>query len=131
MRGIQIGELSKLGWLIGLVKHAIWADSLYFLYLLLLSISKILASSQLKNPNILVEPQRFYSFQLLHGHIRILQPKTKTTAQWRLMNPNTRISRTLRYSPGFVNPCQKILQLRLRGKYRNSFPNTKILSLTI
>jgi hypothetical protein len=34
IRGIQIGEISKLGWLIGLVKHAICADSLYFLYLL-------------------------------------------------------------------------------------------------
>jgi hypothetical protein len=45
MRAMQIGEMSKLGWLIGLVKHAIWADSLYFLYLLLLSISKILVSS--------------------------------------------------------------------------------------
>jgi hypothetical protein len=46
MKGIQIGDVSKLGWLIGLVKHAIGVDSLYFLYLLLLSISKILASSQ-------------------------------------------------------------------------------------
>jgi hypothetical protein len=27
MRGIQIEEMSKLGWLIGVVKHAIWADS--------------------------------------------------------------------------------------------------------
>jgi hypothetical protein len=34
MRGIRIGEMSKLGWQIGLVKHAIWADSLFFLYLL-------------------------------------------------------------------------------------------------
>jgi hypothetical protein len=41
-----MGEKSKLGWLIGLVEHATWADSLYFLYLLLLTISKILASSQ-------------------------------------------------------------------------------------
>jgi hypothetical protein len=46
IRGNQMGEMSKLGWLIGLVKHAVCADSLYFLYLLLLSISKILASSQ-------------------------------------------------------------------------------------
>jgi hypothetical protein len=46
IRGIQVGEMSKLGWLIGLIKHAIWADSLYFLYLLLLSISENLASSQ-------------------------------------------------------------------------------------
>jgi hypothetical protein len=38
IRGIQIGEMSKLGWLIGLVKHAIWANSLYFLYLLILKI---------------------------------------------------------------------------------------------
>jgi hypothetical protein len=30
-KGIQIAEMSKLGSLIGLVKHAIWADSLYFL----------------------------------------------------------------------------------------------------
>jgi hypothetical protein len=46
-RGIQT-EMSKLGWLIGLVKHAVhvWADSLYFQYLLLLSISEILASSE-------------------------------------------------------------------------------------
>jgi hypothetical protein len=28
IRGIQMGEMSKLGWLTGLVKHAIWADSL-------------------------------------------------------------------------------------------------------
>jgi hypothetical protein len=46
IRGIQMGEMSKLGWLIGLVKHVIWADSLYFLHLLLLSINKILPSSQ-------------------------------------------------------------------------------------
>jgi hypothetical protein len=42
IRGIQMGEISRLGWLIGLVKHAIWVD---FLYLLLLSISTVLASS--------------------------------------------------------------------------------------
>jgi hypothetical protein len=29
--GIQIGEVYILGWLFVLVKHAIWADSLYFL----------------------------------------------------------------------------------------------------
>jgi hypothetical protein len=43
MRGIQMGEISKLGWLMGFVEHAIWTDSLYFLNLLLLSISKTLA----------------------------------------------------------------------------------------
>jgi hypothetical protein len=32
-RGIQRGEISKLGWLMGFVEHAIWADSLYSLYL--------------------------------------------------------------------------------------------------
>jgi hypothetical protein len=31
IRGIQMGEMSKMGWLIGLVKHAICADSLYLL----------------------------------------------------------------------------------------------------
>jgi hypothetical protein len=41
-----MGEKSKLGWLIGLFEQAIWAASLYFLYLLWLSISKILALSQ-------------------------------------------------------------------------------------
>jgi hypothetical protein len=46
IRGIQMGGISKLGWLIELVKHAIWADSLYYLHLPLISISKILASSQ-------------------------------------------------------------------------------------
>jgi hypothetical protein len=46
MRGIQMGEMFKLVWLIGLVKHTIRAESLYFLCLLLLSISSILPSSQ-------------------------------------------------------------------------------------
>jgi hypothetical protein len=41
-----MGEKSKLGWMIRLVKHAIWADSLYFLYPLSLSISKFLAPCQ-------------------------------------------------------------------------------------
>jgi hypothetical protein len=49
--GILIGETTKLGWLIGLVKLAIWADSLYFIYLLLLSISKGQASSQYSMTN--------------------------------------------------------------------------------
>jgi hypothetical protein len=44
--GIQMGIVSKLGWLNGLIKFAIWADSLCFLYLLLLSILKILHTSQ-------------------------------------------------------------------------------------
>jgi hypothetical protein len=51
MRGIYMGEISKLGWLIGLVEHAMWADSLYFLYLLLLSTSKILAGTKLGSWN--------------------------------------------------------------------------------
>jgi hypothetical protein len=42
MRGIHIGEMYKLGSLIGLVKNAIYADSLYYCYF----VSKILASSQ-------------------------------------------------------------------------------------
>jgi hypothetical protein len=46
IRGVQMGEVSKLGRLFGLVTHAIWVDSLYFLYMLLLSVTKILASSQ-------------------------------------------------------------------------------------
>jgi hypothetical protein len=45
MRGIQIGEMFRLVWLIGVLKYVIWADSLYFLYLLVLSVSKILVSS--------------------------------------------------------------------------------------
>jgi hypothetical protein len=44
--GVHMGEISKLGWLMGLIEHAMWADSFYFLYLLLLSVSKTLASSQ-------------------------------------------------------------------------------------
>jgi hypothetical protein len=39
IRSIQMGEMAKLGWLIRLVKHAIWADLLYFLYVLLLSVT--------------------------------------------------------------------------------------------
>jgi ribose/xylose/arabinose/galactoside ABC-type transport system permease subunit len=44
-----MGEISKLDWLIWLFKRAIWDDSFYFLYLPLLSISKILASSHVIN----------------------------------------------------------------------------------
>jgi hypothetical protein len=43
--GIQMGKMSELGWLIKSIEQAICATSLYFLYLLWLSISKILASS--------------------------------------------------------------------------------------
>jgi hypothetical protein len=46
IRRIQMGGMSRLGLLIRLVEHAIWADSLYFLYLLLLSVSETIASSQ-------------------------------------------------------------------------------------
>jgi hypothetical protein len=46
IRGMNPYEISRLGWLIRFVKHTIWADSLYFLYLLLFSTSKILASSK-------------------------------------------------------------------------------------
>jgi hypothetical protein len=46
IRGIHMGEIYRLNWLNGLMKYAIWADSLYFLYLLLFSISKILLSPQ-------------------------------------------------------------------------------------
>jgi membrane protein CcdC involved in cytochrome C biogenesis len=44
IRGIQMGEMAKLGWLMGFANHAIWAISMYFLYLLFLSISKVLTS---------------------------------------------------------------------------------------
>jgi hypothetical protein len=35
IRGTLMEEMSKLGWLIRSVKHAIYVDSFYFLYLLL------------------------------------------------------------------------------------------------
>jgi hypothetical protein len=44
LRRIQMWKTSKLNWMIRLVMHVIWANSLYFLHLLLLSIPKILAS---------------------------------------------------------------------------------------
>jgi hypothetical protein len=46
MKGIQMGGMLRLGSLTGLLKHATWTDFLYFLYPLLLSIPKILASYQ-------------------------------------------------------------------------------------
>jgi hypothetical protein len=39
-KGIQMEEMSKLSWLMGVVRNATWANSLYFLYLLLLSFPK-------------------------------------------------------------------------------------------
>jgi hypothetical protein len=47
LRAIEISEMSKLGCLIGLINHAIWADSLHLLYLLVVSVPQILAPSQL------------------------------------------------------------------------------------
>jgi hypothetical protein len=41
IKGVQMGGMSKQVWLICLVKHAIWANTLYFLHLLLLPIPKI------------------------------------------------------------------------------------------
>jgi hypothetical protein len=37
--GIRIGKMSKLGWLIGLLKHAVQADSLLHIFLLLSFVS--------------------------------------------------------------------------------------------
>jgi hypothetical protein len=54
IRRIQMGEISTLGWVIGVFKHAIWTESLYFLCLLLFSFSKILALSQTT-----LRPQQF------------------------------------------------------------------------
>jgi hypothetical protein len=42
IKGNQMGEVSNLGWLIGLVKHGICVSSFCFFYLLLFSVSKIL-----------------------------------------------------------------------------------------
>jgi hypothetical protein len=46
IRGIQMGEMSKLGWLIGFLKHTIWADSLHFHPSFSLSFRSVHASSQ-------------------------------------------------------------------------------------
>jgi hypothetical protein len=46
-KGIQMGDMSGHAWLIGFNKHAIWATYLHILYLLLLSVLQILASSEL------------------------------------------------------------------------------------
>lgn len=46
-----MGEIYKLDRLIEFVKYDVWADSLYFLFLLLFSISKILVSLQTKLPD--------------------------------------------------------------------------------
>jgi hypothetical protein len=44
--GVQMGEMSKLGWLIGWSSRDMWADSLYFLYMVLGSLCKTFASFQ-------------------------------------------------------------------------------------
>jgi hypothetical protein len=46
MKGIDMVEILKLEWLIGFVERAIWVNSVYFLYLLLLSLFIILDSSK-------------------------------------------------------------------------------------
>jgi hypothetical protein len=44
--GVQMGEMSKLGWMVGWSSRDMWADSLYFLYVVLGSICKTFASFQ-------------------------------------------------------------------------------------
>jgi hypothetical protein len=44
--GVQMGEMSKLGWLIGWSSRDMWVDSLYFLYVVFGSICKTFASLQ-------------------------------------------------------------------------------------
>jgi hypothetical protein len=44
--GVQMGEISKLGWLIGWSTRDTWADSFYFLYAVFSSIRKTFASLQ-------------------------------------------------------------------------------------
>jgi hypothetical protein len=44
--GLQKGEVSKLGWLIQLVKHAIWADSSYVGVLIILWLFLFAAQSK-------------------------------------------------------------------------------------
>lgn len=50
-KGIQISEMSKLGWIIGLVQHATWAETLYFFCLEILSVPNVLASFRLLHPH--------------------------------------------------------------------------------
>jgi hypothetical protein len=44
--GVYMGEMSKLGWLIGQSIRDMWADSLYLLYVVFGSICKTFASFQ-------------------------------------------------------------------------------------
>jgi hypothetical protein len=71
-------EISKLCWLIGFDKHTIWANSLYFLYLPLVSTCKILGfipASPTTFINMIGQLRFFYKtlfeivpmFQEIHG----------------------------------------------------------------
>jgi hypothetical protein len=71
--GVQMGEMSKLGWLIGWSSRDMWADSLYFLYVVLGPICKTFASFQCIN---VPSSQTFRSYPRhcncsvpLHSHI--------------------------------------------------------------
>jgi hypothetical protein len=67
---------------------------------------------------------------MLNKDIRILQTdKGNCTSVFDESKQKEKLNTLL--DPGFMNPYQKILQLKLRGKYRNSFPSTKPLSLLI
>jgi hypothetical protein len=44
--GLQLGEMSKLDWMIGWSSRDMWSESLYFLYVLFGSICKTFASLQ-------------------------------------------------------------------------------------
>jgi hypothetical protein len=49
MTGVQMGEISTLGWLIGCSSRDMWADSLYFLYIVLGSICRTLKLNTCNN----------------------------------------------------------------------------------
>jgi hypothetical protein len=78
--------------------------------------------------NMIMKELKAVKSSRLNKDIRILQAD-KANCTVMFDESKYKKSLTLCRCLGFINPSQRILQLKLRGKYRNSFPSTKLLSL--
>jgi hypothetical protein len=83
MAGVQMGEMSRLGWLLGWSSRDMWVDSLYFLYVVLGSICQTFASLQHTS---ILWPSSYVCWVNLHfsskSCVRLYLSSTSATIIW-------------------------------------------------
>jgi hypothetical protein len=85
---VEIGEMSKLGWLIGWSTRDMWADSFYFLYVVFGWICKTFSSFQLKHVGLISIFQVTY---LLGSAVTAMVPYNKIFCKLRYWSNSRRL----------------------------------------